>query len=96
MSTNVQHHANITLELNELYEYKNKRYGNSFGETYESLGIISAVTRILDKTNRLTQLATTGLDSEDESLRDTLIDLANYAIMTVMEIDKEGKTNEKL
>lgn len=25
----------------------------------------------------------------DESVRDTLIDLANYAIMTVMEIDRD-------
>ena len=84
-------HAKITLELHELYEFKNKRYGNSFGETYESLGIISAVTRILDKTNRLTQLATTDLQGGDESLRDTLVDLANYAIMTIMEIDREDK-----
>ncbi len=80
-------HKQICEELNRIYEAKNHDYGDSFGETYEKLGIISAVTRIVDKTNRLQTLCTRK-QKVDESIRDTLIDLANYSIMTVIELDK--------
>ena len=43
----------IANELTSLYEKKNACYGDSFGQTFEKLGIISAVTRISDKFNRL-------------------------------------------
>ena len=84
-------HEEICKELNELYKIKNSDYGDSFGETYRKLGIISAVTRISDKTNRLQNLCIdkTLLQVKDESIRDSLRDLANYAIMTIMEMDGE-------
>lgn len=45
--------------------------------------------RLGDKFNRFKNLTRSGLRQVvDESIRDTLIDLANYAIMTVMEIDR--------
>ena len=80
-------HMEICKELNQIYRDKNHDYGDSFGETYEKLGIISAVTRIVDKTNRLQTLCTRK-QKVDESIRDTLMDLANYSIMTVIELDK--------
>lgn len=84
---NVQSFKNIANELCDLYEKKNKAYGNSFGDTYKKLGIISAVTRISDKYNRLCNLATNpNIDSLDESIEDTLKDLAAYAIMTLNEL----------
>lgn len=46
-------HIVICLELNQIYRDKNHDYGDSFGETFEKLGIISAVTKITDKVNRL-------------------------------------------
>lgn len=92
--TKIDKHKQICKELNELYENKNHDYGNSFGETYRKLGLISAVTRILDKTNRLQTLCTKEQLVSDESIRDTLIDLANYAIMTIIELDKEVTPNE--
>lgn len=80
----------ITEEMNALYERKNHDYGNSFSETFRKLGIISAVTRMLDKMNRIVSLVTKDQQKvNDESLRDTLIDIANYAVMTIMEIDKK-------
>ena len=80
----------ITEEMNALYERKNHDYGNSFSETYRKLGIISAATRMLDKMNRIVSLVTKDQQKvNDESLRDTLIDIANYAVMTIMEIDKK-------
>lgn len=90
MKDKIYKHSEITLELYELYESKNADYGDSFGETYRDLGIISAVTRIVDKVNRLKRLSTHEAKVKDESLRDTLIDLANYSIMTIIELE-EGK-----
>lgn len=82
-------HIEICKELNRIYRDKNHDYGDSFGETYKKLGIISAVTRITDKVNRLQILCTKESKVKDESIRDTLIDLANYAIMTIIEIEGE-------
>ena len=80
----------ITEEMNALYERKNHDYGNSFSETFRKLGIISAATRMLDKMNRIVSIVTKDQQKvNDESLRDTLIDIANYSVMTIMEIDKK-------
>lgn len=84
---NVEQFREIANSLGDLYEKKNAAYGNSFGETYQKLGIISAVTRISDKYNRLCNLATNpDIDNLGESLEDTLKDLASYAIMTLIEL----------
>lgn len=93
MDQRVAVHSDICKYLNGLYAAKNADYGNSFGDTYADLGIVSAVTRITDKTNRLKSLCKPGAQVTDESIRDTLLDLANYAIMTVVEMDaqKGGK-----
>lgn len=79
-------HKAICEELNKIYKDKNHDYGDSFGETYKKLGIISAVTRITDKANRLQSLCTKDA-LVDESIKDTLMDLANYAIMTLIEME---------
>lgn len=85
-----EQHKAITQELHETYIAKNKDYGNSFGETYKELGNISALTRILDKINRLKQLSLTDeVHVNDESLVDTIKDAANYLIMYAMELENE-------
>ena len=50
--------------------------------------------RLSDKLNRFKMLSK-GRDAlvNDESIRDTLVDLANYAIMTIMEIEGESERN---
>lgn len=83
-------HKKICEQLNKIYVSKNHDYGDSFGETYKKLGIISAVTRITDKVNRLQSLCTKEQKVKDESIEDTLMDLANYAVMTLIEL-KEGE-----
>ena len=88
----IQKHKNICEELNRIYEQKNHDYGNSFGETFDKLGIISAVTRISDKYSRLCALATKPEEErkvKDESITDTLMDMANYCIMTIIEMHKD-------
>lgn len=97
--TKLERHKEWCDNLHALYEIKNRAYGDSFGETYKKLGIISAVTRISDKYNRLVNLAThPEIDVNDESLVDTLVDLANYSIMTAMElgITKENKITDQV
>lgn len=79
----------ITDKLNTLYAKKNAAYDNSFSKTFNSLGIISAVTRIGDKYNRLENLVkNSNIDNLGESIEDTLMDLASYSIMTLMELNK--------
>lgn len=91
MSRNlIQEHKEVCDKLNEIYEQKNRAYGNSFGDTYKDLGIISAVTRISDKFNRLKTLAKdSSIHQGDESIADTLLDMANYCIMTYMELNNK-------
>ena len=90
MNDLVSKHETLCEKLNEIYEQKNTAYGNSFGDTYKKLGIISAVTRISDKYNRLVNLAThPNINKGDEAIEDTLLDMANYCLMTVMELEYE-------
>lgn len=80
-------HKQITEELTAIYEAKNHDYGDSFQETYRKLGLISAVTRISDKVNRLQSLSKKEQRVADESIRDTLVDCANYCIMTIIALE---------
>ena len=82
----------VASEICELYEAKDRCYSNSFGATYEKLGIISAVTRISDKYNRLCNMATSPTPINDcgESIEDTLKDMAAYCIMTLIAM-KDGR-----
>lgn len=89
----VQMHEGICQKLNKIYEQKNHDYGNSFGDTFDKLGVISAITRISDKYNRLVSLCTKPEEErkvKDESITDTLLDMANYCIMTVIEMNKDS------
>ena len=96
MNDLVVQHLEICNKLNQIYEQKNKAYGDSFGETFNKLGIISAVTRISDKYNRLVNLATNpDINKGDEAIEDTLLDMANYCIMTYMELKKWNTNDEK-
>ena len=90
----IEQHKRICERLNKVYADKNHDYGNSFGEMYQKLGAISAVTRISDKTSRLQSLVTKDEQRvDDERLIDTALDLANYAIMFAMELEYESEEN---
>lgn len=83
---NVVRFDRIAAEISLMYERKNTDYGDSFGRSVEKYGLISALTRISDKFNRLESLILKNEHAEvnDESLDDTLKDLAAYCIMTVV------------
>ena len=92
LSQKHQKHQDICENLHTIFVNKSQDYGDSFGETYQKLGIISALTRISDKYNRLVSLATKTEEErrvKDESIQDTLLDLSNYCIMTVIEMEAE-------
>ena len=90
IETKVTQHYAICQKLNQVYKAKNHDYGDSFGDTYKKLGIISAVTRLSDKMNRIISLAVShDTQVKDEKIEDTLLDMANYAIMTLIELEYE-------
>lgn len=82
-------------EMNELYERKNHDYGDSFTDTYKKFGLISPLARIHDKMNRAIELCMKSPKVADESMRDTLIDLANYAVMTILVMENEKNEADK-
>ena len=87
-SNKVRHHASICEDLNEIYARKNHDYGDSFGKGDAEYGMVMAVIRLEDKLNRLKSLIKAEALVKDESINDTLMDLANYAIMTVIERER--------
>ena len=89
MPDNVTMHNDICEEIKTLYAKKNADYGDSFHETFLEEGFAMARIRLSDKLSRFKTLSRGAKRNvTDETMRDTLIDLANYAIMTVMEIDR--------
>lgn len=87
----IRHHRKLCEELTAIYARKNADYGDSFHDTFLEEGAAMARIRLSDKLNRFKSLTRGGTRQvNDESVRDTLLDLANYAIMTVMEMEREG------
>ena len=93
-SDNVSNFKHIVAKMTEVYKDKNSDYGDSFHKLYERYGLQSAVIRLYDKMYRIENLVTSANKVKNESVKDTLMDLANYAIMTIMEIDKNGCDSE--
>ena len=77
----------IISDLAETYEAKNADYGDSVGDTYKKFGDVSFLTRITDKYNRILSLADKGECGavKDESIDDTILDMANYCILWLVE-----------
>ena len=90
MSSKIEKHQKICNELNALYARKNHDYGDSFHLSFVEEGMAMARIRLGDKFNRFKTLSRNKKQEvNDESIRDTLIDLANYAIMTILEMESE-------
>ena len=92
--TKPERHLDICKEINDLYAKKNHDYGDSFHQTFVEEGFAMSRICLSDKFNRFKTLSRgTEAAVKDESIRDTLIDLANYAIMTVLEMDDAKNKN---
>ena len=80
---------NVQTEALELFRRKNQDYGDAFA-TYGTVGVL---VRMGDKIMRLQNITNRGTTLvDDEKLRDTLIDLHNYAGMAVMLLDETTET----
>lgn len=78
----------ITNSMIQTYQAKNQDYGNSFEKSLYKFGLVASIIRLNDKMNRIESLSQTKARVKDESIEDTLLDLANYAIMTVIWLRK--------
>ena len=80
----------ITTQMFETYKKKNADYGSSFDDLFDEFGMTSALIRMKDKYNRLKSITEKkDIQVKDESVEDTLLDLANYCILTVMKLRKD-------
>jgi len=88
-------HKELCDKLNKMYIEKNACYGDSVSIVRKDLGPISSLTRMYDKWNRMKNLMKNPeLDTmADERLTDTMLDLANYLLIEVMEreLDKQDE-----
>lgn len=77
----------ITSDMADLFERKNKDYGDSFGLTFDEYGMDAYLIRVTDKINRLKSISDKGnLEVTDESVEDTIKDIAVYSILTLIEM----------
>lgn len=85
----------ITKKMHSIFRKKNHDYGNSFEQSLNEEGLAASRIRMGDKWNRFKQLSK-GAKAQvnDESLRDTLIDMAVYSVLTIMWIDKNTENGE--
>jgi len=81
--------AGVLEEELALYNKKHSDYGSN---TIEEMGLVGILVRIHDKVHRAIQLTQDGYEAKvvDESLDDTLMDLANYANLGLVLL-REGK-----
>ena len=82
-------------EMKELHAKKDKDYGSAFHKSFEEFGVTAGVVRLNDKMERVKSLVKNGkAEIKDESLLDSLEDLACYAVMLYVEL--KNKDNGKL
>lgn len=85
-------HGKVCEFIHNTYVEKNSDYGNSFSKVRKKYPEAICV-RLNDKLSRLEQLLKPNYERKvkDEAIEDTLIDLACYAIMELVEMMIEGK-----
>ena len=77
----MEEYKKIVTETMELCVKKNKDYGSSVQDTFEKFGDISYLVRITDKYNRICSLLNREGEVKDESIDDTIRDMANYSFL---------------
>ena len=98
---NVTLFREITQKMAETYAKKNTDYGDSFGKSLDEFGLVAGIVRMSDKFNRIKNLIkqsnapeNCGIETtpqvRDESIKDTLLDLACYSVMALVWLEKKG------
>lgn len=93
--TDLELFKQITGEMNKLFEKKNSNYGNSFSNLYQKFGTLSGIVPLHNKLDRITSLVQ-GTENNFESIEDSLVDLATYSVMLLMEVRKEQQKSKVL
>ena len=76
---------NVQKDALEMFKKKNADYGDAFAK----FGVIGVLMRIEDKIQRSLSISKNNITMvNDESIRDTLLDLHNYAAMAIMLLDE--------
>ena len=90
MYNKVEKFKKIVEDMLDLYQRKQADYGDSVAKTFDEWGLVSFLVRMEDKLNRVTTLTkkTGEVRVADEKIEDTLLDLANYSIMALIELDR--------
>lgn len=86
--TDADRFKEITDKMSDTYKRKNSDYGNSFSKLFEECGMTYAYGHLAEKVERINSLRKNDAKVQGESMIDSLYDLANYSILTIMEIEK--------
>lgn len=92
----VYFHKFLCDRLNEIYRQKNADYGDSFAKVREVVPN-AIIVRLMDKMERIKTLTKNGEQAqvEDEKIEDTLMDMANYCIMELVERQAAKETEDE-
>ena len=93
MNDILEKHKELCDRIHSTCVAKNHDYGSSVSELYKKFGLISYVVRMNDKMSRINTLIKREAEVKDEKITDTLLDLANYCLLAVadMELEKENE-----
>lgn len=79
----------ITEWMAETFKEKNHDYGNSFAKLFAKYGMKYALMHLEEKLNRIETLSEKEGLVKQESINDSLMDAANYCILTLIELEKQ-------
>ena len=86
METSVDKVEKIQAEALSLFKRKNEQYVNAFAK----YGTVGVMIRMGEKINRFLSVSRLKIELKDEeTLRDTLLDLLNYSSMAIMLLDEK-------
>lgn len=93
----VKLHQELLDSMHKLYITKNSDYGDSVHDTYMKYGIDSFLVRMTDKLNRVYSLTRKNSVQKvnNEKIEDTLLDLANYSILALIELKEDDNNGSK-
>ena len=89
--TDADRFKEITDKMFETFKANNHDYGSSFSNLFKECGMTYAYGHMAEKLERVKSLMKDDAKVKGESMKDSLYDLANYAILTIMELEKKEK-----
>lgn len=78
--------TNLFNEVGWMLAEKRQDYGNSFSRVWDRTGALSAIARMWDKMERLTNLFANEKEPQNESIEDALKDLIGYSVLSLLKL----------